>query len=316
MTAHNFIDLTGQQFGYWTVLERDFNYCKNHNIKTEKPYWVCKCKCGKIKSVCGDNLRNGKSQSCGCYRKELQRKELVEELVGKHINNFTVLEVDESFYKNKTYSTYKTAFKCKCDCGNIFSTTGESIRQNRVHRCPECNRKIVGKIFFKDLTGQTFGRLHVEKFLRMDNHKSVFLCKCECGRYKEVQGHLLTSGSTKSCGCLRSNGEEKIKRILEKNNIIFEEQKTFENCFFNNYASKSKFDFYIDNSFLLEFDGVQHYKATSGWNDEKCHQIIKERDEYKNKWCRENNIPLKRIPYWELDNITIENIMDDTFLIT
>ena len=36
----------------------------------------------------------------------------------------------------------------------------------------------------------------------------------------------------------------------------------------------------------------------------------------KNQWCRKNNIPLKRIPYWELNNITINNIMDDTFLVT
>lgn len=316
MTAHNFIDLTGKQFGYWTVIRQDFNYCKEHNIKVPKPYWVCECKCGKIKSVCGDNLRNGKSQSCGCYKKELQSKELIEELLGKHINNFTVIEVDKDFYKNKTYAAYKTAFKCRCDCGNTFSTIGETIRQNRVHRCSECNKKRIGEMSFKNLTGQTFGLLYVEKFLRMIDSRALYLCKCKCGRYKEVLGKELTNGHVKSCGCLRSVGENKIKIILEENNIPFEEQKTFSNCYINNKANKSKFDFYINNSFLLEFDGIQHYKSTSGWNDEESFQKTKERDEYKNQWCRENNIPLKRIPYWKLNNITIENIMDNTFLIT
>ena len=150
----------------------------------------------------------------------------------------------------------------------------------------------------------------------MQNHRAFYLCKCACGNYKEVCGHNLTSGSTKSCGCLVSVGEVKIKTILLQNNIPFEEQKVFSNCYFKNNTNKSKFDFYINNSFLLEFDGIQHYKATSGWNNKECFQITKERDEYKNQWCRENNIPLKRIPYWELDNITIENIMDNTFLVT
>ena len=78
----------------------------------------------------------------------------------------------------------------------------------------------------------------------------------------------------------------------------------------------SRFDFYIDNNFLLEFDGIQHFKSTSGWNNEENFKITQERDKYKNQWCHENNIPLKRIPYWEIDNITIDNIMDDTFLVT
>lgn len=316
MPAHNFIDLTGKQFGYWTVIKQDFDYCKIHNIKTQKPYWICQCKCGKIKSVCGDNLRNNKSQSCGCYKKELQSKELIKELVGKHINNFTILEVDTHYYDNKTLTTHKTAFKCLCDCGNIFSTIGETIKQNRIHRCPECNKKRIGELSFKDLTGQTFNKLYVEKFLRMENSKSVFLCKCKCGNYKEVKGHELISGSTKSCGCLVSTGEYKIKKLLQENNIIFEQQKTFDTCYYKDKNYLSRFDFYINNSFLLEFDGAQHFIATSGWNNQEKFEETKKRDSYKNQWCKENNISLKRIPYWELDNITIDNIMDDTFLVT
>ena len=32
-------------------------------------------------------------------------------------------------------------------------------------------------------------------------------------------------------------------------------------------------------------------------------RIQKQRDEIKNKYCKENNIPLIRIPYWEKDNM-------------
>ena len=36
------IDLTGQKFGRWTVLERAFN-------GKREVYWLCQCDCGTIK---------------------------------------------------------------------------------------------------------------------------------------------------------------------------------------------------------------------------------------------------------------------------
>lgn len=58
----------------------------------------------------------------------------------------------------------------------------------------------MGKV--KDITGQKFGRLTVIKFLRIENHKAIWLCECECGNLTEVATNHLTSGHTKSCGCL------------------------------------------------------------------------------------------------------------------
>jgi hypothetical protein len=53
-------DLSGKVFGNWTVLELDPNpTC----IRTYK--WVCKCACGKIKSVLRSSLIDGMSTSCG-----------------------------------------------------------------------------------------------------------------------------------------------------------------------------------------------------------------------------------------------------------
>ena len=33
-------------------------------------------------------------------------------------------------------------------------------------------------------------------------HRRFLLCRCVCGREKVIQGSLITSGNTKSCGCL------------------------------------------------------------------------------------------------------------------
>ena len=59
----------------------------------------------------------------------------------------------------------------------------------------------MGKV--KDITGQKFGRLTVIKFLRIEKHKAIWLCKCECGNLTGVTISCLTNGNTKSCGCLR-----------------------------------------------------------------------------------------------------------------
>ena len=58
-----FIDLTGQKFGRWTVLKRAEN--KGHFTS-----WLCKCECGNEVVVLGNNLKSGKTKSCGCYNIE------------------------------------------------------------------------------------------------------------------------------------------------------------------------------------------------------------------------------------------------------
>ena len=53
---------------------------------------------------------------------------------------------------------------------------------------------------FIDLTGQRFGRLVPIKYC---NDKYKWECQCDCGTIKLVSSSNLTSGNTKSCGCLR-----------------------------------------------------------------------------------------------------------------
>lgn len=54
----------------------------------------------------------------------------------------------------------------------------------------------------KDIRGRRFGRLVVISYAGVRNQKSVWLCKCDCGKETlSVRGQL-TSGIKKSCGCL------------------------------------------------------------------------------------------------------------------
>lgn len=59
------IDMTGQRFGRYTVLER--NGVGAHGMAA----WLCECDCGVRKTVVGNNLRQGNVVSCGCYQKEV-----------------------------------------------------------------------------------------------------------------------------------------------------------------------------------------------------------------------------------------------------
>lgn len=56
------------------------------------------------------------------------------------------------------------------------------------------------------LTDRNFGRLTVIDMAGLDRtgHK-LWSCLCDCGRQINASAHNLTSGKTRSCGCLRSD---------------------------------------------------------------------------------------------------------------
>lgn len=54
-----FIDLTGRQFGRWTVIAYAGKVGKNK-------HWLCRCECGTEKKVHAGNLSSGKTKGCGC----------------------------------------------------------------------------------------------------------------------------------------------------------------------------------------------------------------------------------------------------------
>lgn len=62
------LDLTGQRFGRLTVEARD-GIAVSPNGQT-RPTWLCRCDCGQTVTVFGENLRNGRTKSCGCYQRQ------------------------------------------------------------------------------------------------------------------------------------------------------------------------------------------------------------------------------------------------------
>ena len=99
-------------------------------------------------------------------------------------------------------------------------------------------------------------------------------------------------------------GERKISQYLDNNFIEYISQKRFEDC---RNILPLPFDFYIPSlNLVIEYDGEQHFKIAFGNGEEEL-QERKRKDEIKNNYCKQNNINILRIPYWEFENI--ENII-------
>jgi len=60
----NSIDLTGQRFGKWLVLEKANR--PPTNSRSKPLYWRCKCACGNESIIPSHNLRCKRTTNCGC----------------------------------------------------------------------------------------------------------------------------------------------------------------------------------------------------------------------------------------------------------
>jgi hypothetical protein len=64
------IEMVGRKFNKLLVLERAIDPRYKHAS------WLCKCDCGNLVTVVGNNLRNGGTKSCGCSKGEYIRAAL------------------------------------------------------------------------------------------------------------------------------------------------------------------------------------------------------------------------------------------------
>lgn len=283
---------------------------ENHN------YYKCKCNlCGKIFISRLDH----NNKSCGCIQKE-RVKEIghnnKKDLTGKIFGYLKVIK-DSGERQQR-----KVLWECECCCGKIIKVLSTNLTHDRVKSCgckrneeiknyyhkkwPEVGEKILGcEIFDKKTIKDTRGY----------NNLYILINCPRCGEKKWINYNRFKNGDVKTCGCINdSKGVEKIKKILQEHNVPYENEKTFSTCYPRNSKYKCRFDFFINNSYLLEYDGEQHFLTgkESGFYTEEAIQKMKENDSYKNNWCKENNIPLIRIPYTKLSSLAYEDLVPET----
>lgn len=230
-------------------------------------------------------------------------------LTGKRFGRLVVLE--ESIRGEKERSHWI----CRCDCGNIVVVRGTALTSGNTKSCGCLNFENIKKRNFVDISGETFGLLTVTNEYIIKNRKRIWKCNCSCGNICWVPTSKLRNGHTKSCGCIRlSFGEEHISKILSQQNIAFVREYTFDDMRFDS-GKLARFDFAVldsggNVSYLIEFDGQQHYEySNKGWCTKEVYEKAKEHDYIKNKFCKNKNITLIRIPYFSLEEITINDLL-------
>lgn len=247
------------------------------------------------------------------------------DMTGQRYGQLTVIKRGE----NDKHS--KAQWWCQCDCGSPLKLiNGAALRRGLVVSCG-CNKlkklKEYNNTNLVDETGNIYGYLTVLR--RAENvpskdGRAQWVCKCKCGNEIITTGKLLRSGSKLSCGCMKkSKGELRVEQLLEENHIPYAEQYTqyIEQNFYKVIEKHPYyFDFAILNDkkellYLIEFDGEQHFiynKNSNFWDNEEKFKLTQLRDNLKNQWCKNNNIPLIRIPYWHLSNLCIEDLKLET----
>ena len=306
-------DLTGQRFGWLTVQGATEQRIKRQIV------WDCLCDCGKHKNVQTDYLVSGRTTSCGCKKENSWRQD---SLIGQKFNRLTVLEY--ILPQDRTNSNNSGAcYLCECECGELTIVRASDLRRGTVKSCGCYNKEILINSY-EDLTGKIFGKLTVEHLagqIKSGNHsEKLWHCRCECGNECDIRRSSLMKG-TKSCGCIKSYGEAIIRKILTDNNIKFIHDKPIFPDLVNDANHHLRYDFILFNEGnpnpyrLIEYDGEQHYKSVDWYNGEEGYKTRTQNDSVKNQYAQLHNIPLVRIPYWERDNITLEMIMGDKYLV-
>lgn len=132
------MDLTGQRFGKLTVLRP----AENINDRTA---WVCRCDCGQETVVRSNNLRSGRTRSCGGHpntaiaRKVMAAKRVrendasgvpgVEWLPGKQQWKATISFQGRRYYLG-VYPEFEDAVEARKQAENARKRAEKSLRAN------------------------------------------------------------------------------------------------------------------------------------------------------------------------------------------
>lgn len=109
-----------------------------------------------------------------------------------------------------------------------------------------------------------------------------------------------------------SRGEIKIEEILTEAGLNFQMEVSFEGLNSEN-GTPLRFDFAVFDDdgnidFLIEYQGRQHYEASSKFGGKRGLYQQQHNDNKKRRFCRLHDIKLVEIPY------TDENIIDYDYI--
>ena len=287
-----FKDLTGQQIGRSFVVSRAES--KVDLSGKRRTVWNVRCECGNEFTALTDSITRNPNLVCPeCTNKDRSKNNRIH-VIGNQYGRLTILEV--------IANTRPVKVKCQCDCGHEHICAQADVISGHTQSCGCLQAEQASAINTKDWTGYVADS-GIE-FLCQDyqNNKGQWVWKCKCGVCGNIFSELparINNGHVTSCGCrIQSVGEECVGNILQEMQVTFVPQYTFDDC---KNVRVLRFDFAILNNNgligLIEYDGKQHFEPIEYFGGEVGFKNTQKRDEIKNRYCKQHNIPLLRLPY-------------------
>ncbi len=238
------------------------------------------------------NGRNG----CRKCSKILTRKK--EEFIQKAI----LIHGDLYDYSETVYKGTKQLVKIICKIhGDFHVLPYNHLKGNTCKECSLESRKFTTEEFILRSQEIHGNRYDYSQFQYMGYHRrSTIICNEHGVFLQSPEVHYRGSGCS-ACRNSMSKGEEFILLWLNSKSIAYEREKSFDNL---SFKKKLQFDFYLpEYNVIIEFDGEHHYLPIL-YNDTLAEaierfELVKIRDNIKNKYCKENCISLFRISYFE-----------------
>ena len=195
------------------------------------------------------------------------------------------------------YITAIKKIKTRCPKHGIFLMTPNALLNG--HGCQRCDDERTAdriRLTHKEFL-QRCRRVHAEKYIYPEEYRGGKIkIKIECPKhgpfFQVPSGHLMGSGCP---ACFESSGERVVSRALESLKVGYVRQKKFPDLV---HKRQLRFDFWLPSfKSLVEFDGVQHFQASSFFGGLKAFEQTRLRDRIKNTWAKKMRFPLIRIPY-------------------
>jgi len=266
---------------------------------------MCKCKKVLDHFDINTNTRILKKSCRKCLEKDKEKNKRRPILKCEHCEYTVNHRTSLTRHINNKHAINPIIYKCEqCDY-ECKSKTNLDKHINSKHainpktyKCEQCTSE------FKDKSNLD---THIDSV-----HKKITRYECnDCG-YK-CYGKRTFNRHLNTCtgGENMSAGEYRIREFLKSNNIEFKYNSTYE-VRNDNTNRLLRWDFVVDINecdklLFIEFDGIQHFEPrTFGGSKDKAQQefeMVKFRDEQKNKYCVDNGYPLLRIKYDEICNV-------------
>lgn len=269
--------LIGKKFNSLTIIgidhdkyEKDLIRVQNKEIKSVSLYFICKCDCGKEKSINKSHVVSGKTKTCG-HKRDFEISTKFKESIGEFICKTYGEEWIEHHWVDDTYNPFQIGsgvdsvrVKIRCCQGHTFNVSPKRLKKST--SCPYCTGRKILKGFndlsttHPDLVKFIVNKDDSTKYSYGSSTKIQMICPY-CNEERLYPINKLCRFRTLPCKCGDgfSYPNKFVYNFLSQLNIEYISEKVFE------WAKDKRYDVYIPSlKILIENHGGQHYEKYNG----------------------------------------------------